>query len=149
MKQYIKSMKGIIQRQRGYGSNGFELAVTIAFDAIQFNKIKKAKQCPLAAGMAQIKNVVLDACGARGMPSYASQSYTQRFPRAKNGLVTLTVYFDISAYQMETLGLGPSKALGFTTQWIYHAIDLNTTLEATRADGHLFAKTALASHFGN
>lgn len=147
--QYIKSMKGMIKRARGYGQDGFELAVTVSFDATLFNSFKKAKTCPLAQGMAQIKNVVLDACGVRGMPSYSPLTMTQKFPRAKNGLVTLTVYFDVSAYQMGTMGLGPSKALGFATSWNYHAVDLNTTLEATRNNGHLFAKTAIASKLGH
>jgi hypothetical protein len=143
MSQYIKSMHGRIQRARGYGQDGFELAVMVSFDAVQFNKIRKSKTCPLAAGMGQIKNVVLDACSVRGTPSYAPQSYNQRFPRAKNGSVTLTVYFDVSAYTAEQLGVN-------IKDWIVsRSVDLNTTLETTRQEGHLFAKSALASHFGN
>lgn len=142
-------MRGMIQRARGYGSDGYELAVTVSFDAAEFNRIKKTKQCPLAHGMSQIKNVVLDAVSIRGTPSYAPLSYSQRFPRAKSGLVTLTVYFDVTPYQLEALGLGPSKALGYQTTWNYHSVDLNTTLEKTRNDGHLFAKTAISSHFGH
>lgn len=143
MSQYIKSMQGVLQRARGYGQDGFELAVTVVFDAVQFNKIKKSKTCPLAAGMSQIKNVVLDAVSVRGVPSYASQSYTQRFPRAKNGTVTLTVYFDVSAYQASQLGVNAKDYFARLQ------VDLNKTLEATRNDGHLFAKSVLASHFGN
>ena len=142
MSHYIKSMSGRIGRARGYGQDGFELCVTVTFDAAQFNRLKKT-QDPLAAGMSQIKNVVLDACGVRGMPSYASQSYTQRYPRAKNGTVTLSVYFDVSQYNAMQLGVNPKD------YFVSQAVDLNTTLEATRQDGHLFAKSVLASQFGN
>lgn len=149
MSHLIKSMQGRIQRARGYGQDGYELQVVIQFDAAQFNAIKKAKDCPLSVAMPQIKNVVLDACGVRGMPSYAAVSMRQKFPRAKNGTVTLSVYFDVSAYQMETMGLGPSKALGFQTSYVFHNVDLNTTLESTRNDGHLFAKSVLAAKIAN
>lgn len=148
MRQLILSMQGMIQRARGYGQDGFELKVTVTFDAVQWNSLKK-RQDPLAVAMPQIKNVVLDACGVRGLPSYSPLSMRSRYPRAKNGTVTLSVYFDVSPYQLESMGLGPSKALGFVTQWVSHAVDLNTTLEATRQNGHLLAKTALASHFGH
>lgn len=147
MSHYVKTMRGIIQRARGYGQDGFELAVTVSFDAKEFNRIKKT-QDPLAAGMSQIKNVVLDACGVRGMPSYAPQSYAVRYPRASKGLVTLTVYFDVSRYNAEQLGVSFSNTQ-IGTLYSSHSIDLQTTLEATRNDGHLFAKTAIASHFGN
>lgn len=150
MRHFIKSMQGVIQRARGYGRDlDFELKVTVCFDAAQFNAIKKAKQCPLASAMPQIKNVVLDAIGVRGMPSYAPLSMRQRFPRAKNGTVTLSVYFDVSPYVLQSLGLGPSKALGFSTSYVFHNVDLNSTLEATRDAGHLFAKSVLASHIAN
>lgn len=142
MSQYIKSMSGMIRRARGYGQDGFELAVKVSFDAKEFNRIKKT-QDPLAAGMAQIKNVVLDAVSIRGNPSYASQSYIQRFPRAKNGLVTLTVFFEVNEYTIKTLGVNTSDFC------LSHAVDLNTVLEATRSDGHLFAKTAIAAKFSN
>jgi hypothetical protein len=143
MSQYILSMRGLIQRARGYGQDGLELAVTVTFDAKQFNAIKKSKACPLAAGMSQIKNVVLDAIGVRGVPSYASQSYTQRFPRAKGGQVTLTVYFDVSTFTANALGVDTKD------YFLRHTVDLNTTLEATRNDGHLFAKSAIAQNFGH
>lgn len=87
--------------------------------------------------------------GWNAMPSYAPPSMRQRFPRAKNGTVTLSVYFDVSPYVLQSLGLGPSKALGFSTSYVFHNVDLNSTLEATRDDGHLFAKSVLASHIGN
>jgi len=136
-------MQGVIRRARGYGQDGFELAVTIAFDAVQFNKIKKSQNDPLQDGMAQIKNVVLDAVSVRGTPSYSRFSMRQAYPRAKNGLVTLTVYFDVSRYTAESLGVNTSDFC------LYHVVDLNTTLEATRQDGHLLAKTALAAALGH
>lgn len=144
MKHYIQSMHGSIQKQRGYGQNGLELVVTVSFDADQFRKIKNRKnQCPLQHGMAQIKNVVLDAVGVRGIPSYSAPSMNQRWPRASKGLVTLQVYFGVSEYVAKELGVDASE-------WnIHHSVDLNTTLEATRQDGHLFAKSVLASHFGH
>ena len=142
--EYIKSMRGVLMRARGYGSNGYELAVEVCFDASQFNRIKKT-QCPLGAGMAQIKNVVFDACGVRGIPGYSRPTMRQPFPRASKGLVKLTVYFDVSEYtarQLTGLDLKPWTAL-------HHAVELQSVLEATRADGHLFAKTAIASRMGN
>ena len=142
MGHYIKSMRALVQHARGYGTNGFELAVMVSFDAKEFNRIKKT-QDPLAHGMSQIKNVVLDATGARGIPSYARHSYNQAYPRASKGLVTLTVTFDISAFNAQNLGTDLSAC------FVHHAIDLNSTLEATRGDGHMFAKSVLASQFGN
>lgn len=142
MSHYIKSMRGLIQRARGYGSNGFELEVTVSFDAKEFNRIKKIES-PLAAGMAQIKNVVLDACGVRGIPSYSRPSMYQAWPRASKGLVTLTVYFDVSEYTAKELGVDTSS------NFLYAAIDLNVKLEATRNQGHLFAKSAIAQKLGN
>lgn len=142
MTHYIKSMRGSIQRARGYGQDGLELCVTVSFDAKEFNRIKK-KQSPLAAGMAQIKNVVLDATGVRGIPGYARASYSSEFPRASKGLVTLTLYFEISAYNAMQLGANIKDFC------LYHAVDLNTTLENTRDQGHLFAKSAISFHFGN
>jgi len=135
-------MKGVIQRQRGYGQDGYELAVVIQFDAKEFNRIKK-KQNPLEAGMAQIKNVVLDAVSVRGVPSYARPSMRQEFPRASKGVIELTVCFEMSKYQVEAAGVD-------TKQYnLYHPVDLNETLERIRDDGHLFAKSVIASHFGN
>ena len=140
--QYIRSMKGSVQKARGYGDNGYELSVTVSFDAKQFNKIKKTSD-PLAAGMAQIKNVVFDATGVRGYPGYQRASYSQQFPRASKGLVTLTVTFDISTYQAKELGVDLSD-------WNpYLKVDLQSHLEKTREDGHLFAKTALAAVMGH
>lgn len=140
--QYIKSMSGSIQRARGYGQDGFELIVEVSFDAKMFNKIKK-KQDPLAFGMAQIKNVVLDACGVRGVPSYQRASYSQAYPRASKGLLTLTLRFDVSEYTAKELGVNTREYS------VYNKIELNKVLEATRNDGHLFAKTAIASLIGN
>ena len=136
--KYIKAMTGSIQRERHYGANGFELIVMVSFDAKEFNALKKRKQDPLAAGMAQIKNVVLDATGIRGVPSYAPQSYNQRFPRAKNGMVTLKLTFrNVSEFTLKKLGVN-------TKEWcLYHAVDLSTKLEETRDDGHLFAKSVV------
>lgn len=139
---YIRSIKGTIQRQRGYGQNGFEIAVHVSFDAIEFNRIKKTSN-PLQAGMAQIKNVVLDATGIRGIPSYSAPSMNQKFPRAKKGLVTLTIYFEVNEYALEHLKVD-------TKQYsVYHGVNLQQALDATRNDGHLFAKTAIASRLGH
>lgn len=146
MTHYIQKMSGYLSEARGYGCNGYELAVTIQFDAKEFNRIKK-KQDPLDAAMPQIKNVVLDACGVRGIPSYAPLSMRQRYPRARHGLITLTVYFDVSEYTAKLLGIETKAILGWYTSSV--SVDLQSTLEATRNDGHMFAKTALASHFGN
>ena len=117
--------------------------MTIQFDAAEFNRLKKT-QDPLGAAMPQIKNVVLDACNVRTMPSYAPLSMRQRYPRARNGVVQLIVYFDVSEWNAKALFQrgGQVGTLGL-------AIELQSTLEATRNDGHLFAKTAIASHFGN
>ncbi len=141
--EYIKSMTGIIQKARGYGQHGLELKVTVSFDSKEFNKIKRKKQCPLKAGMAQIKNVVLDSTGVRGLPSYSPVSYSQRFPRASKGLITLDLYFDISNYNASQLGAD------ITDYFLNHKVDLNTTLKNTRNDGHLFAKSAIASTIAN
>lgn len=142
MSEYIKSMSGSIRRSRGFGRDSLELAVTISFDAKQFSKIAK-KGCPLAAGMAQIKNVVLDATGVRGIPSYQPESYSQRWPRARKGLKTITVYFEISDFNARQLGVNTSEYS------IYQSVDLNTTLEATRNDGHLFAKAMIVERISN
>ncbi len=142
MSHYIKSMRGCIMRARGYASNGYEMRVTVSFCAKEFARLKKTEN-PLEAGMPQIKNVVLDACGIRGIPSYARPSMSQAFPRASKGLVTLEVCFDVSEYNAIRLGV---KADG---HYISLSIDLQTTLDSTRFDGHLLAKSSLASHFGN
>lgn len=144
MTHYIQKMNGYLGEARGYGCNGYELAVTIQFDAKEFNRIKKT-QDPLGTAMPQIKNVVLDACGVRGMPSYAHVSYGVKYPRASKGLVTLTVYFDVSEFTAREL-LKHGGQVGFGGLAI---VDLQKTLEAARNDGHIFAKTAIASHFGN
>lgn len=142
MSQYIKSMSGLIQRAQGYHQDGLELVVTVSFDAKQFNAIAK-KSNPLESGMAQIKNVVLDATGVRGIPGYSAVSMRQRWPRAKNGLKTIELRFSISEYNANELGADVKS-------WsICHPVDLNTTLESTRDAGHLFAKSALVSNFGN
>ncbi len=133
----IKSMKGLIMRQRGYGQDGFELAVTIQFDATLLRKHG------LSSYMPQIKNVVLDATGVRGMPSYARPTMNQEFPRASKGVITLVVYFEISAFNASQLGANVKEYS------LYHPVSLNETLEATRNDGHLFAKSVLASRIGN
>lgn len=138
----IRSMRGTIQRARGYGQDGFELVVSVSFDAKEFNRIKKTSD-PLAVAMPQIKNVVLDATGIRGTPGYAAISMHQRFPRAKNGLVTLDLYFDVSAYNATELGADLKQYS------VYHKVELNKTLEQTRDEGHLFAKSVLASQVGN
>lgn len=143
MKHLIQSMSATIRQARGYGQDGLELVVTVSFDAKEFNCIKKTDD-PLASAMAQIKNVVLDATGVRGIPGYAPAGYGQRFPRAKNGCVTLDVTFEISDYNAKELGADIKNKYA-----MYHAVDLKTKLEETRQDGHLFAKSALASHFGN
>ncbi len=141
--QYIIKMSGSIQRARGYGQDGFELIVTVSFDAKQFNAIKKQKQDPLATAMAQIKNVVLDGAGVRGMPSYSRPSMNQAYPRAKQGLITLQLSFDISEFSAKELGADVKK------NWcLYHKVELQKTLDATRDDGHLFAKSVLASMIG-
>lgn len=139
---YIQSMSGSIQRARGYGQDNFELVVSVSFDAKQFSQIKK-KQDPLAYAMAQIKNVVLDATGVRGTPGYSPVAYKQRFPRASKGTVTLKLYFDVPDHVLKALHVD-------TKQWsLYHTVELNETLERTRDDGHLFAKSALAAVTGN
>jgi len=142
MSQFIKSMRGLVKRRRGYGQDGFELEVSISFDAAEFNRLKKT-QDPLSVAMPQIKNIVLDACGVRGLPSYSPLSMHQRYPRAKGGLVTLVVYFDVSQHLVTHMGVNP---MGYN---VSQAIDLNSTLESTRTDGHLFAKSVLASRFGH
>ncbi len=140
--QYIKDMKGSVQRHGGLGMGGFQLVVTVSFDSKEFNRIKKKKD-PLAAAMAQIKNVVFDATGVRGHPGYSRPSMNQKFPRASKGLVVLKLTFDISELNAKKLGADTKEFC------LYHAVDLNTTLNKTREDGHLFAKTALASLFGH
>lgn len=135
---YIKSMSGFISRARGYGQDGFELRVRVSFDAVQFNKLRKVKQDPLANGMAQIKNVVLDTTGIRGIPSYSPLSYSQRYPRASKGLITLDLYFDVSEYTLKANGLKDGTS-----------VDLNAVLERTRNDGHLLAKAVIAERMGN
>lgn len=138
----IKSMTGSIQRSRGYANDGLELVVTVSFDSKEFNRIKK-KQDPLAHYMAQIKNVVLDATNVRGIPSYAPISMNRRYPRASKGVITLQLYFTISEFNAKELGVD-------TSQWRpYHQVNLNDTLESTRDDGHLFAKSAIASRLGH
>lgn len=142
MDQLIKSMSATIHKSRGLGIDGLEMSVSVSFDSKLFNQIKKNSD-PLAAAMGQIKNVVLDATGVRGIPSYSAVSMNQRFPRASKGVVTLTVCFDVSEYTARELGVDTSK-------WtVHHSIDLNPTLEATRDDGHLFAKSAIASQLGH
>jgi len=141
MGHYIKTMRGLIKRQRGYGQDGFELAITIQFDAKEFNRIKK-KQNPLEAAMAQIKNVVLDAVSVRGTPSYQRVSYSNAWPRASKGVVELTVYFEMSDYQA-------NKFIDPKEYNPVRSIDLQATLEATRNKSHLFAKSVIASHMGN
>lgn len=134
MNQLIKKMSYSVQRERGYGQNGYELAVHITYNSALFDKIKKSED-PLAASMSQIKNVVWGALGVRGLPSYSPVSYNQRFPRASRGEIRLTVYFDISKYTAkEVESLKP---------------DLNAELERTRDQGHLFAVTAIASKLAN
>lgn len=138
----IKKMSGTIQRARGYGERGFELVVSVSFDAKEFNRIKK-KQSPLEHFMPQIKNIVLDACGVRGVPSYAPQSYNQYYPRASKGLVTIDLTFPMSDYNAQSLGVD-------TKAWsVYKSVDLNTTLESTRHEGHMFAKSVIASKIAN
>jgi hypothetical protein len=139
---YIKFMRGHIHRARGYGQDGFELSVQVSFDAKAFNRFKKTTN-PLAVAMPQIKNVVLDACGVRGMPSYARASYTQAYPRARHGMITLTVTFEVSKFNCNALGVNMSDFC------VSHAVDLQSTLDATRTDGHLLAKTAIASAMGH
>ncbi len=140
---YIIAMSGRVQKQRGYGQDGLELVVAITFDAKQFNKIKQ-KSCPLSAGMAQIKNVVFDATGIRGLPSYAAVSMGQRFPRASKGKISLLVYFDCSDFTAKLLKVDTTKTWG-----LYHPVNLQSALEQTQNDGHLFAKTAIASMMGH
>lgn len=138
----IKKMSGTIQRARGYGERGFELVVSVSFDAKEFNRIKK-KQNPLECFMPQIKNVVLDACGVRGVPGYAPQSYNQYYPRASKGLVTLNLTFQVSDFNAQSLGVD-LKAYA-----VYIDVDLNTTLESTRHEGNMFAKSVIASKIAN
>ncbi len=141
--KYIVSMSGCIKRQSHYGSNGFELVVTVSFDSKEFSRIRKAKENPLSTAMAQIKNVVFEATGIRGTPGYSRPSMNQEFPRASKGLVTLSLTFDVSESQAKELGAD-------IKEWcLYHSIELNKTLEKTRNDGHLFAKTAIASAMGH
>jgi hypothetical protein len=135
-------MRGSIKRSSSYAGPSLTLAVEVNFDAVQFNKAKKFSD-PLAFAMPQIKNVVLDAVGVRGMPSYARQSYSQAYPRAKKGIITLTLNFDISDYAAQALGANPKSF------FLHHFVDLNTTLEATRDQGHLFAKSVIASYVSN
>jgi hypothetical protein len=141
---YILKMRGIIEQARGYGG-GYQLTVHVQLDAAQFRSLVKRKQNPLHACMAQIKNVVLDATRGevRGMPSYAPQSMYQHWPRAKNGVVTIELSFGCSAAQVIALG-APIKEYYFR-----HAVDLQTVLESTRNDGHLFAKSAIAAAMGH
>lgn len=140
--KYIVKMSGSIQNARGLGQYGLELVVNVSFDAKEFSRIKK-KDDPLAAGMAQIKNVVYDATGVRGFPHYAPISMNQRFPRASKGLVTITLYFDVSENTAKELGAD-------TNSWrLYHDVELQYTLDKTREDGHLFAKTAIAEKMGH
>lgn len=134
---YIKSMLGYVSRASGYGvGNELVLKVQISLDAKEFNKIKKT-QDPLAYCMAQIKNVVFDATNIRSIPSYAPMSYGQRYPRAKNGLVTLTVVFDLDQFTAKRLNIDSKD------YFLSHKIDLQSYLEASRNEGHLFAKTAI------
>jgi hypothetical protein len=132
----IKSMRGFLQQARGYGSNGYELVVSVSFDAAEFNRIKK-KQDPLGHYMSQIKNVVLDCCEVRGVPSYQPLTMRQRFPRAQNGTITVKLYFELTDTQAKNVSIGNKYQF------------LNDTLEATRNESHLFAKSVIASHFGN
>ena len=149
MSHLIKSMHGLIQSARGYGSNGAELVVTIDFDSKLFNKLR-TKECPLAIAMPQIKNVVLDATGIRSMPSYAAVSMRQRFPRARNGIIRLQVYFDVNRHDLIRMGIQPTKSLyDLISSFEMHKVELNSVLERTRQDGHLLAKTAIVAHLGH
>ena len=142
MSYYIQKMSAYVQKQRGYSQTGYELVVSVSFDSKQFQKIKKS-ECPMAASMAQIKNVVLDACGVRGIPSYSQPSMIQRFPRAKNGLITLQLYFDLSEFEARRLNVDIEEYFPRV------AVDMQTTLDETQNDGHLFAKTAVSSRMGH
>jgi hypothetical protein len=128
-------MTGYITSARGYVATGKELVVSVSFDAKEFNRIKKSGNCPLAHGMAQIKNVVLDAALVRGIPTYQRASYAKQFPRASKGVVTLELSFELSNFNAQSL---KDKS-----------IDFNSVLENTRDDGHLFAKSAIASVMGH
>lgn len=135
----IKSMNGCIQRNRGIGCDGFELIVTVSFDSVEFKALQKKKISPLEHTMAQIKNVVFDSCGVRGIPGYSPAGYKQYYPRAKKGVVTLKLYFEVDIFVLNRLKVD-------TKEWcLYHEVELQKTLESTRGDGHLFAKTALDS----
>lgn len=130
-------MIGYIKQKRGYGvGRELELQVNVSFDAKEFNRIKKT-QDPLSVGMSQIKNVVFDAINIRSMPSYAPVAYKQRYPRAKNGLITLSIYFDVDEFTARRVGINLDRFM------LNHRVDLQSTLELTRQDGHLFAKTAI------
>jgi len=135
---YIRSMSAHVTKTNYIGmENGCVLKVTVSFDAKQFSALRKKKINPLAQGMPQIKNVVFDATGIQGHPSYARASYSQEFPRAKCGTVTLTLAFPCDIFNLKRLGVDGS-------QWsVYKAVELQKTLEATRDDGHLFSKAAM------
>jgi len=110
--------------------------VIVSFDSVEFSKLKK-KGDPLAHYIPQIKNVITDAFGVNSMPSYSPVSYGQRYPRAKGGLITLRLMFDISDFKFKEL----------------RDKDLNTKVSAalydTRDHGHLFAKSAINSRLFN
>lgn len=76
----IRSMSAYISEAQGYhrGFNEGKLVVIVSFDSKEFNKLKR-KDDPLAANMAQIENVIWDA----------PVSMRQRYPRAKDGLITV------------------------------------------------------------
>jgi hypothetical protein len=124
---YIKLMSGSICEKQGYSIvNELELRVQVSFDSKEFNRIKKT-QDPLAFGMVQIKNVVFEAVNIRSVPEYSPISYSQRYPRAKNGLVTVTLTFDVDPFTARRLGT--------------KTVDLQSQLDETRNDGHLLTKT--------
>jgi hypothetical protein len=141
---YIKNMTGFIKKNPCFGADldSFIFEVYVSTDAKQFNLIKK-KSCPLQHCMAQIKNVVFDKTNIRGTPSYAPVGYKQRWPRAKNGLIVLKLTFDISHAKALNLGADLKDFC------LYKQVDLNTTLNNTRLNGHLFAKTAMAQVMGH
>lgn len=91
----IVSMKAILTEARHYGTTDadcYQICVDVGFDAKEFNRIKK-KQDPIAHSVVDVKNAVYRLTGLGPLPKVQNR---RDWPRAKDGVKTIEMTFDVS-----------------------------------------------------
>ena len=89
----IKKIKLLITKDYSYSGTADVLSVTVFVDSKEFKKLDK-KTDALGDIMPQIKDLVYPL--GMGVPTFQRHSYSQKYPRTKDGLIEIRLTFDLN-----------------------------------------------------